>query len=120
MIFKSTDRIPTFLAGDKTQIKEILHPKNDGLNIAYSLAEASLDAGQASLPHILSGQSELYYVLEGVGTVFVNDESCAVKKGDILLIPAGARQHVENQGTKKLRFLCIVSPPWKAADEIIL
>ena len=108
------------MAGDKTKIIEILHPKNDLLELDYSLAEGSLEPGASSLPHILKEQSELYYFLAGEGTVFVDDESCKVQKGDTVFVPEGATQYVENQGLGELRFLCIVSPPWKEKDEIIL
>ncbi len=120
MLHKSLQDLTSFEAGDKTEIIEILHPKNDNIPLGYSLAHASLDIGKASLPHILELCSETYFILEGTGSVFIGADERKVNKGDMVFIPAGASQYVENQGDTKLEFLCIVSPPWFAEQEKIL
>lgn len=116
MLSKSLNQIKAFLAGDETQIKEVLHPKNDGVDLPYSLAHASLGVGKASLPHLLKG-SEVYFVLEGTGRVFIDEEERLLQKGDLVFIPAGAHQHIRNEGTDDLQFLCIVAPAWSAEEE---
>lgn len=120
MLFKSIENIFTFEAKDKTAIKEIIHPKNDGVPLNYSLAHASLKAGESSLPHCLVNQFELYFFLSGSGRVIVNDEVRAVKNGDVVLVPKGARQYVENQGNEPMEMLCIVSPPWREDEDLLL
>ena len=67
MFKKSLSDIPSFIAGDKTIIKEFVHPKNDVVDVNYSLAHAMVEVGKASEPHILTKSSELYVVLEGEG-----------------------------------------------------
>jgi len=42
MLHKSLEDLKAFEAGDKTNIIEVLHPKNDAISIGYSLAHASL------------------------------------------------------------------------------
>ncbi|MEM9885415.1 MAG: cupin domain-containing protein [Bacteroidota bacterium] len=120
MHFKSTDEANAFTAGDFTTIKELLHPKNETVEINYSLAHAELAAGQRSHNHILEKQSELYYILEGRGEAHIGETVQMMKKGDFVLIPAGVEQYIINVGEETLRFLCIVSPPWKKEDEKIL
>jgi len=112
MIHKSINDLPSFLAGDKTNLIEVLHPKNDNIKLDYSLAHASLEVGTSSLPHILKECSEVYYFLKGKAKVVIGEEEQLVKAGDTIYIPAGAVQYVENQGDTDLCFYCIVTPPW--------
>ena len=65
MLIKDIQQIPSFLAGDHTVLKEILHPKNDDVDIGYSIAYASLDAGKKSVPHQLKS-SEVYIIFQFV------------------------------------------------------
>lgn len=116
-LFKSLLENPEFIAGDDTRIREVLHPKNDGIESAYSLAHASLDPGKSSLPHALNEQSELYYILRGSGVAYINEEAYPMTVGDSLLIPKGAKQYMVNEGDEVLDFLCVVSPPWRKEDE---
>ena len=119
MLFKSLDQIQSFIAGDETIIKEWLHPKNDAVDTNYSLAFAEVEPGKSSLPHALKTSSEAYIILEGQGVAHVDDELQAVQPGDLVLIPAGAKQYIENTGSGNLRFLCFVSPPWNKDEEIV-
>jgi mannose-6-phosphate isomerase-like protein (cupin superfamily) len=120
MLFKSIEKILSFEANDKTVLKEIIHPKNDDLELSYSLAHASLDIGESSLPHRLINQSEVYVFLEGTGIIIVEEEQRHVNKGDVVLVPKGARQHVENKGDVALQFLCIVAPPWQENEDLTM
>ena len=118
MIYKKLNDIPEFLAGDHTHLKEVLHPSNDQLTINFSLAHAHLKVGENSLPHRLS-HSETYYILEGWGEIYLDEEMQAIEKGDIIYVPENVEQYVKNLGEVVLTFLCIVSPPWSPETEII-
>lgn len=118
-MIKKLAEIPAFTAGDLTLIQEILHPRNDIVILPYSLAHASLSAGEASLPHRLVESTEVYFILEGKGEMHLNDEIFPVQPGDTVHIPANALQWIRNTDLVPLKFLCIVSPPWHAADERI-
>ncbi len=120
MLIKSLGDLESFEAGDKTAIIEVLHPKNDNIPLGYSLAHASLEIGESSIPHILEKCSETYFILQGHAKMVIDKEERLVGKGDTIFIPEGATQHVENQGDIKLEFLCIVSPAWYEAQETIL
>ena len=120
MVHKKIDAVPSFLAGDGTFLKELLHPKNEHLDLNYSVAYAALAAGQTSLPHVLQEQSELYIFLSGQGQMQVGEEQVIVGAQELVLVPAGVKQAVRNTGEEDLTFLCIVHPPWKEADEKIL
>lgn len=118
-IFRSLTNVAPFIAGDHTLIREVLHPKNDGIDLDYSIALAELEEGQSSIPHVLTQSSEVYILLAGAGTAFVDDQAFEMKTGDLLLIPAGARQYFRNDGIQKVQFLCIVAPPWNKEQEVV-
>ena len=120
MLKKSLKNIPTFIAGDKTIIQEFIHPKNDGIDVQYSLAHAIVEVGKSSEPHILHQSSELYVILEGESILHVGGEAEILRGGDAALVPAGAMQWIENTGNISLKFYVIVSPPWQAEEEEIL
>jgi mannose-6-phosphate isomerase-like protein (cupin superfamily) len=111
---------PLFTAGDKTMLRELFHPKNDGLDLGYSIAHAYIERGCASIPHRLTVNSEVYYFIKGVGKFFLNEEVLEVEAGDLVIVPANAWQWVENAGETNLEFLCIVSPPWSSEQEEVV
>lgn len=117
MLHKVLKDIPQFLAGDETVLREILHPKNDEVDMNYSIAHAVLPIGKASLPHILNERSEVYFILQGEGEMHINQETKTLRKGDTVFIPAGAEQWIKNIGDGELEFLAMVSPPWTEESE---
>ena len=119
MFIKNLDDCPTFVAGDDTILKEILHPAKADLSIRYSLAHAVVPPQTASLRHRLK-TSEVYYILSGEGLMHIDEEEASVKAGDTLYIPPNSIQWIENTGASPLAFLCIVDPPWREEDEEVL
>ncbi len=104
------------VAGDKTFLRELLHPDKAQLQIRYSLAHALVKPAQSSLPHKLK-TTEVYYILEGKGMMHVDDESAEVRTGQAIYIPPDSIQCIENTGESDLKFLCIVDPAWRSEDE---
>ena len=111
-------RMPMMRACDGTMLREVFHPRHTGVELPYSVAQAELAPGDASLPHALAASDEVYFFLAGRGIAHVDDEQVAVHKGDIVHVPPGARQWLENVGDERLIFFCMVSPPWRAEDEV--
>lgn len=120
MLIKDIGDCRAFSAIDDTIIRELLHPVETGMAIACSLAHATLGPGKSSRPHRLRTSSEIYYILEGNGTMHVGHQSADVRAGQILFIPPGATQFIENKGQGELTFLCIVDPAWHEEDEEVL
>ncbi len=119
MFVRDLGECDEFLAGDRTVLREILHPGKAPLALRYSLAHATLPPGGVSLRHRLSA-SEVYYILEGEGVLHIDGESRKVAAGQAAYIPPRAVQHIENAGTSDLRFLCIVDPAWRPDLEDVL
>lgn len=107
-----------FLAGDKTRLRELIHPDKHPLALRYSLAEAVLPTGQTSTPHALK-TSEVYYILSGTGEMHIDEEAQVVKSGDAIYIPPESRQYIRNIGDMDLVFICIVDPAWRQEDEVV-
>jgi mannose-6-phosphate isomerase-like protein (cupin superfamily) len=107
------------LAGDRTILRELLHPSRDPAAIGYSLAHAKLAGGTASKPHRLK-TSEVYYFISGRGLMHVGGDRTAVGPEQALYVPPGTVQHLENTGADELVFLCIVDPAWQKEDEEVL
>lgn len=119
MFIKQLETCAEFSAGDNCNLREILHPDKESLAIRYSLAHAKVLPGKMTSPHRLK-TAEVYYILEGTGIMFINNESAEVKAGDTIYISPAARQHIKNIGAGTLTFLCIVDPAWQKEDEEVL
>ncbi len=67
MLIKDLKNCEDFIAGDKTVLRELLHPdKMPSAAFRYSLAHTTVKPGESSMPHALE-MSETYYILEGEG-----------------------------------------------------
>ena len=108
---KKTSACDTFVANDGCEIRKLLHPKNDPVDLPYSLALATVNIGQQSYQHKLE-QTEVYHILQGHGRLTIENEKNGVRAGDVIVVPAEALQYIENIGTEPLIFTAIVSPPW--------
>ena len=101
------------IAEDGCHLRELIHPERDAPPAGYSLAQAEIAPGQSTLNHRLTAEDELYYFLSGRGKMTIADEQFDVASGDTVWVPRGTAQFVENCGEQPLRWLNIVSPPWR-------
>jgi mannose-6-phosphate isomerase-like protein (cupin superfamily) len=119
MFLKNLSDCKEFTANDGCRIRELLHPKNDPVDLPYSIAVAKITAGKRSYRHKLS-QSEVYYILAGQGRMHIGDEMREARAGDVILIPANSAQWIENTGNTELQFIAIVNPPWTEQGDVKL
>jgi len=116
MFIKDLKDCEEFIAGDNTRLRELLHPDKADLDLRYSLAHAVLEPGLTSYSHKLK-TSEVYYILEGEGEMYIDDEIEKVVPGQAVYIPPDSKQFIKNTGTLDLKFICIVDPAWRVEDE---
>jgi mannose-6-phosphate isomerase-like protein (cupin superfamily) len=119
MSLRKNSEIDSIQGNEGTKIKQYFHPHNTLNGINYSLAQFTLETGKKSKIHKIKS-SEIYYILEGSGILYINDEPHHLEKDDSVYVPPNSKQFIENAGTTDLKFLCIVEPAWKAEDEILL
>ncbi len=116
MFIRDLKKCEKIIAGDNTILRELLNPLKEDISVRYSLAHARLKPGQKSLAHRLKS-TEVYYILEGKGEMYIDEETENVFAGLAIYIPPNAVQKIKNIGTVDLTFLCIVDPAWKPEDE---
>lgn len=111
MFIKSINSCSEFIANDGCHIRELLHPKNDAIDLPFSIALARVDVGKHTYKHRLV-QQEIYIIQAGQGSMHIDDEVCPVQSGDMILVPAQSVQWIENTGSVELLFYALVNPPW--------
>jgi mannose-6-phosphate isomerase-like protein (cupin superfamily) len=117
VLIKDIEECGHFTAMDNSFLCELLHPGREELALPYSIAHAVIKPGRESLSHRLKESSEIYYILDGKGIIYVGEEVAEVKRGQAIYIPPGFWQHIRNIGNTDLEILCIVHPFWKVEDE---
>ncbi len=84
-----------------------------------SIVRARVAPGVTTDWHRLRGTTERYVILEGAGEVSVGDHAPqAVGPGDVVLIPAMARQRIRNAGAEELVFLAVCTPRFEAGNYV--
>jgi mannose-6-phosphate isomerase-like protein (cupin superfamily) len=111
---RSREQAEPFTTKDGSTIRVLLDARLGGA-VNQSLAEASLEPGQATQRHYHARSEELYVLLEGEGDMEVDGERSRVGPGEAILIPPGA-WHQIRAGEAPLRFLCCCAPPYSDED----
>lgn len=117
MQVRSREQAEPFTTKDGSTIRVLLDGRLGGA-VKQSLAEASLEPGQATQRHYHARSEELYVLLEGEGELEVDGERSHVGPGDAILIPPGARHQIRAGGAP-LRFLCCCAPPYSDEDTFL-
>ncbi|MGE5274059.1 MAG: cupin domain-containing protein [Verrucomicrobiota bacterium] len=114
IVVRSLEQAEPFTTADGSTIRELL-----GLPTApvrnQSLAEATLEPGQATERHYHAASEEIYYVVEGWGEMELDGDRRQVAVGDAVLIPPGARHQIRADADG-LRFLCCCAPAYRHED----
>ena len=110
MKLESLRRAEPFVTKDGSTIRELHHTE------LQSLAEATLEPGQATERHYHRATEEIYLVTKGSGDLELDGERRRVRPGDAVLIPPGCWHTLENDGTSELTILCMCSPPYSHDD----
>ena len=105
----SLDTVEPFTTKDGSTIRELHHTP------AQSLAEATLEPGQATQRHYHARSEEIYLVTHGGGVLEVDGETRDVAEGDAVVIPPGA-WHELVAGPSGTRLLCMCVPPYSHDD----
>ena len=104
-----------FVTADGSTIRELCGLPTGGTRL-QSLAEATLEPGQATQRHYHAAAEEVYFVLEGQGEMELDGQRAVVRAGDAVPIPPGSRHQITNVGAGQLRFLCTCAPPYRHED----
>ena len=119
MDIQNINKVTAFTTKDGSEIRELLAHRNSCI-VNQSLAEARLSPGRTTTPHFHPKTEEIYYILEGTGTMRVADETQDVGPGDAIAIPPGITHQITNSGTTELKFLCCCAPAYEHEDTVLL
>jgi mannose-6-phosphate isomerase-like protein (cupin superfamily) len=113
-LIRNREKVESFVTKDKSVIWELYHPGSSPVK-DVSVAEAYVKGGEKTEAHVHKSSQEVYYVLDGSGTMRLGDSRFSVKTGDAILIPPGTPHDVRADGNC-IRILCICSPPYSHED----
>jgi mannose-6-phosphate isomerase-like protein (cupin superfamily) len=71
------------------------------------LSSTELFVGRSTRGHSHPGQEEVYFFVNGNGTMIVGEQRFSVSAGDVVLIPDGEFHQVINDGGVNLVFNCV-------------
>lgn len=118
MTIFNRDQAQPFTSADGSTIREFLNAGNSALK-NQSLAEATLEPGQATAAHFHPVAEEIYFITSGSGVMRIGSETRKVGVGDAIAIPNGQIHKIWNDGTAKLVFLCCCAPPYSHEDTVL-
>ena len=118
MISKRIEDIESFRGEEGTEIRQIFHPHNTLNGINFSLAHSIILPGKSSKPHKMKS-AEVYFVLEGEGTIHIDNDVKEIHQNESVYVPPMAKQFLMNTGNIDLKVLCIVDPAWRQEDEVL-
>ena len=104
------DSLTEFAIPEGCFVSELCNEPEDS---SVSIALARVKTGTRTQSHYLDGVDERYLIIAGKGRVEVAGLSpTEVEAGDLVVIPAGKHQSIENVGNTDLLFYCICTPPF--------
>ncbi len=112
---RSRSNIPSYVTKDGSRVWELFHPGSSPVK-GFSVAEALVAPGQETEAHMHRESQEIYYIIDGYGTMRLGTETPGVSAGDAILIPPGTVHNIKNTGSGALRILCICCPPYSHED----
>jgi mannose-6-phosphate isomerase-like protein (cupin superfamily) len=115
----SLQQCEPFTTKDGSMIRELLAHRNSSIR-NQSLAEATIPPQIQTLSHYHPQSEEIYYILEGSGTMYLGTEVFVVDPGDAIAIPPGTVHSILNHTTQPLRFLCCCAPGYEHEDTIMV
>ena len=107
-----------FITADGSRIREIVGPSwTPARN--QSLAEATVNPGEATIEHYHRKTEELYYLVAGTGRMRLEADEAEVVAGACVVIPPGTRHKLWNTGSEPLVLLCCCAPAYSHDDTVI-
>ncbi|HEY3272147.1 MAG TPA: cupin domain-containing protein [Methanocella sp.] len=118
-MIRNRDNVEAYVTKDRSTIRELFHPGTSPVE-GFSVAEAEVAAGLETDTHVHKKSQEIYYILEGAGTMRLGGQSFKVKTGDAILILPGTPHNIKADDGECIRILCICSPAYSHDDTELL
>jgi len=111
---KNRDKVTPYPTKDGSIVWELYHPNHLQMT-DVSIAEAYVEGGTETKPHVHHAAQEIYYIIDGEGTMMLNNRRIDIRTGDAVLIPSGT-SHKVKAGGYGVRILCVSTPPYMHED----
>ncbi len=118
-LIKKVSNCPSGVYGGGFEVREVIHPRNDGVNPGFSTAYVTLKPHGRTVPHKLTKSSQVYFVVKGKAILHLGNRSFEVGPNTAIYIAPGVWQWAENRWDEPFAFICIVAPPWYKAEEVV-
>lgn len=87
---------------------------------SLSIAHVEMAPGNTSLLHKHNSFTEIYYILDGKGIIWVGDKKLSVGRDTLVEIKPGVNHKLRNTGKFLLSHLVISNPPFNPADVVLI
>ncbi|MFP1683652.1 cupin domain-containing protein [Alloalcanivorax sp. C16-1] len=116
--FKRPDQFEAFRikAGESNRLVVMFDSIKEKLD--FIACVEIFDEGGLTPPNTHKAADELFFVLEGEGRARCDDSWVELRKGDAMVVPAGAEHVVENTGAGRLYTLTVMVPDEHFAELI--
>lgn len=114
----SLEDIEYFSRFNSVSLGNVLHPSkvDRDLGVNYSIAHVIIRPGASIGDHAMKNP-EVHFVLAGKGIFYIEDVLFELSEGQMVLVPANAKQQIVNSGDLALEFLSIDQPAWAQENE---
>lgn len=92
----------------------VIHNENN-----YKLKRIEVDPGGRLSYQYHNKRSEAWTIVEGAGTITLNDKIKEYTKGQTVLIPQGIKHRIENKEINKLVFIEVQTGTYFGEDDIV-
>jgi mannose-6-phosphate isomerase-like protein (cupin superfamily) len=114
-----TEQRQPFITADGSEIRELAGiPSGNAVN--QSLAQATVPPGGDTIEHYHRATEEIYLFTRGSGRMRLAEEEFAVRAGDCVVIPPGARHKLWADEAEPLVLLCCCAPAYSHEDTVLL
>lgn len=97
-------------------IKKLTEDNNDFRRVIYTgsrlqLVLMTLKPGEEIGEEVHPDHDQFFRIEKGEGEVWIDGKRTAIKSGDAILVPAGAKHNLASAGDKSLKLYTIYGPP---------
>ena len=100
-------------------VQEIVSHRNSSAK-NQSLAKVTIQPGNSVFEHYHKKTEELYHIIDGEGTMVVDDEKRTIGVGETVIILPGQKHKIENHGNTDLVMLVMCAPGYEDEDQILI
>lgn len=117
-IIKITD-CPKFISQDNAIVQEIVSRRNSSVK-NQSLAKVTIQPGNSVFEHYHKKTEELYHIIKGEGTMYIENDKQIISVGETVVILPGQKHTINNHNDTDLVMLVMCAPGYEDEDQIIV